>query len=57
MGMGTRELTLLSFFSSYDQTVLMAFSATMLIVAQIGGGLISMILGQIFIYIDKKNLN
>lgn len=55
MGMGTRELTFLSFFSSVDRSIVMAFSAIMLLVAQIGGGLISMVLGQFFIYIDKKN--
>ncbi len=54
MGLGTRELTFLSVFSSIAKETVMAFSATMLLVAQIGGGIIAMLLGQLFLAIDKR---
>ncbi len=56
MGLGTRELTFLTLFDSFDQSNVLAFSATMLIVAQIGGGIISMILGQAFLLTDRKRI-
>ena len=57
MGMGTREITFLALFKGFDKSVILAFSATMLIVAQIGGGIIGMVLGQYFIHIDKRSSN
>ncbi|MBI9033401.1 MAG: flippase-like domain-containing protein [Bacteroidales bacterium] len=54
LGLGTRELTFLTVFKTYTQSTIIAFSATMLIVAQIGGGIIALILGQIFLFIEKK---
>lgn len=55
LGMGTRELIFLSVFSDYSKTLVMAFSISILLVAQIGGGVVSMLLGQLFIYFDKRN--
>ena len=54
MGLGTRELVLLSVFSSFAKSAVLAFSITILLVAQIGGGIFAMILGQVFLFIDKK---
>jgi glycosyltransferase 2 family protein len=54
MGIGTREYSLLYLFQSYDPGIVLAFSFLMFLVLQIGGGLIAMVAGQIFIYIWKK---
>lgn len=54
MGLGTRELVLLSVFSAFPKSAVLAFSITILLVAQIGGGIFAMVLGQIFLFIDKK---
>jgi len=56
MGLGTRELIFLNVFNHFSKTSVMAFSITILLVAQIGGGFISLALGQLFIYLDKKEL-
>lgn len=55
MGMGTRDLIFLSVFSSLPSASVLAFSITILLVAQFGGGLFSLLLGQIFLFIDRKN--
>ena len=58
MGMGTREFVFIEMFNTYPESIILAFSATMLIVAQLGGGLISMISGQILLKTGKsKNLS
>jgi uncharacterized membrane protein YbhN (UPF0104 family) len=46
MGMGTREMTLLFVFANQPQELVLAFSALILIVAQIGGGTLALIAGQ-----------
>ncbi len=55
MGLGTRELVFISIFKAFARARVLAFSFSIFLVAQIGGGLISMILGQIFLAIDRKN--
>lgn len=54
MGLGTRELIFLTVFSTFAKSLILAFSITILLVAQIGGGLIAMVLGQILLFMDKK---
>lgn len=54
MGLGTREMVFLTVFQPFSEPVILAFSATMLFVAQIGGGLFSMILGQILLFGRRK---
>jgi hypothetical protein len=54
MGLGTREIIFLTLFTPFSESIILAFSATMLFVAQIGGGLVSMVLGQIIL---AKNHN
>lgn len=54
MGLGTRELTFLYVFNDYSEMSVLAFSGLVFIVAQIGGGLISLILGQGFLYLSKR---
>jgi len=49
MGLGTREITFLTLYAGYDHSNVMAFSFTILIVAQMGGGIISLILGQVLL--------
>jgi glycosyltransferase 2 family protein len=50
MGLGTRELTFLYVFSAFPRAQVMAFSSLVFLVAQIGGGLITLILGQILLW-------
>ncbi len=54
-GLGTREVTFLTVFNMVAKSSVLAFSFMMLIVAQIGGGLIAMVFGQIFLLVDKRN--
>jgi glycosyltransferase 2 family protein len=54
MGLGTRELIFLQIFNGYAQSLVLAFSIAVFLVAQIGGGLVSMILGQLFLFWDRK---
>ncbi|MFW5983274.1 MAG: hypothetical protein ACOCQ4_02145 [bacterium] len=54
MGLGTRELIFLYLFSSFESSLVIAFSMTILVAAQVGGGTISMLLGQVFMAINKK---
>jgi len=55
MGLGTRELVFLYVFKSIaDQNSILAFSFMMFLVAQIGGGLVSLIAGQILLFKSKK---
>ncbi|MDZ7774835.1 MAG: lysylphosphatidylglycerol synthase transmembrane domain-containing protein [Bacteroidales bacterium] len=55
MGLGTRELVFLGVFSDLPSASVLAFSITILLVAQFGGGLFSLLLGQIFLFIDRKD--
>jgi len=54
MGLGTREITFISLFTMYGQSMILAFSVTMLMVAQLGGGLFSMLFGQILLIFNKR---
>lgn len=54
MGLGTREATFLYVFQIFPKSLIMAFSGLIFFVAQIGGGLISLVLGQIFLFIRRK---
>jgi len=53
MGLGTRELTFLYIFRAFPQAQVMAFSGLVFLVAQIGGGLISLVLGQLLLWKTK----
>jgi len=55
MGLGTRELTFLTLYAGYDHSNVMAFSFTILLVAQMGGGLVSLAIGHMLLYADKRN--
>jgi uncharacterized membrane protein YbhN (UPF0104 family) len=55
MGLGTREITFLYIFKSFPESQVMALSALIFIVAQMGGGLLSMLMGQLFLMKRKKN--
>jgi uncharacterized protein (TIRG00374 family) len=54
MGLGTREATFLLLFKPLAEPLILAFSSLVFLVAQIGGGLISLILGQLFLYATRK---
>jgi uncharacterized membrane protein YbhN (UPF0104 family) len=54
LGLGTRELTLLYVLGDYPESQVLAFSALVLLVAQIGGGMIAMILGHAAIYSARQ---
>jgi uncharacterized membrane protein YbhN (UPF0104 family) len=53
MGLGTREVTFLYVFSDFPQAQIMAFSSLVFLLAQVGGGLVAMLLGQLFLWISK----
>jgi glycosyltransferase 2 family protein len=53
MGLGTREVTLLYVFQAYPLAQVMAFSGLVFLVAQVGGGLISLLLGQALLWNSK----
>lgn len=55
MGLGTRELIFLYVFQTFDQDVALAFSFLVVLVAQIGGGLVALVAGQLFLLNSKKN--
>ena len=54
MGLGTREVIFLYFFNNIDSSIILAFSFLVFFVAQIGGGLIALLLSQLLMVIDKK---
>ncbi len=54
MGLGTREATFLLLFKPMAEPLILAFSGLVFLVAQIGGGLLSLILGQIFLISATK---
>jgi glycosyltransferase 2 family protein len=54
MGLGTRELIFLYVFQSFSQGMVLAFSFLVVLVAQIGGGLISLMAGQFLLYKTRK---
>jgi len=53
MGLGTRELTFIYIFQSFPLAQVMAFSGLVFLVAQIGGGLVSLLLGQAMLWKGK----
>lgn len=55
MGLGTRELVFLYVFKSIaTQNIILTFSFLMLLVAQIGGGLLALVAGQVLLLKTKK---
>jgi len=54
MGLGTREGTFLLLFKPMAEPLILAFSGLVFLVAQIGGGIISFILGYFFLLISSK---
>ena len=54
MGMGTRELTFLYVFDEFQEAQILALSGLIFLVAQIGGGIFSLLLGQLFLFFNKK---
>jgi uncharacterized protein (TIRG00374 family) len=54
MGLGTREGTFILLFKPLAEPLILAFSGLVFLVAQIGGGIISLILGQIFLNMSGK---
>jgi len=54
MGLGTRELTFIYVFSSFSEAHVLALSGLIFLVAQIGGGVIALILGQLFLNLKPK---
>ena len=55
MGLGTREGIFLLLFQPMTEAMILAFSGLVFLVAQIGGGIISLILGYIFLsFADKR---
>jgi|GEM_PF-988234 len=49
MGLGTREGTFLILFKPLAEPLILALSGLVFLVAQIGGGLVSLLLGQVFL--------
>jgi len=54
MGLGTRELTFLYVFDEFQKAQILALSGLIFLVAQIGGGIFSLLLGQLFLFFNKK---
>ena len=54
MGLGTRDITLLYVLNEIPQPQVLAFSGLILLVSQIGGGVISLLTGQYFLHKAKK---
>jgi len=54
MGLGTRELTFLYVFDEFQEAQILALSGLIFLVAQIGGGIFSLLLGQLFLFFNKK---
>ncbi len=55
MGMGTRELVFLFVFKAFPQTMVLSFSFLVMLIAQIGGGLIALVAGQLLLLKKPKN--
>lgn len=54
MGLGTREGTFLLMFKPLPEPLILAFSGLVFLVAQIGGGLLSLFLGQFFLFLSRN---
>lgn len=57
MGLGTREATFLLLFKPMAEPLILAFSGLVFLVAQISGGLIALLLGQVFLFISRHSEN
>ncbi|HSW67941.1 MAG TPA: lysylphosphatidylglycerol synthase transmembrane domain-containing protein [Bacteroidales bacterium] len=55
MGLGTRELVFLHVFRTLDPGIVLAFSFLVMMLAQIGGGTVSLIAGQLLLF-KTRNL-
>lgn len=55
MGLGTRELVFFNVFAGAGEPMILALSGLVLIVAQIGGGIISFLLRYLFLFAEKKS--
>ncbi|MEN8223869.1 MAG: lysylphosphatidylglycerol synthase transmembrane domain-containing protein [Bacteroidota bacterium] len=55
MGLGTREGTFLLLFKPLAEPLILAFSGLVFLVAQIGGGVVALILGQVFLNLSVKD--
>jgi len=54
MGLGTREGTFLLLFKPMAEPLIIAFSGLVFLVAQLGGGLMALLLGQLFLYNSRR---
>ena len=54
MGLGTRELSFLYVFQSFPKEQVLALSTLLFLVAQIGGGLIALVIGQLYFFYKRK---
>jgi uncharacterized protein (TIRG00374 family) len=50
MGLGTREVTFIYVFQAFPMAQVMAFSGLVFLIAQIGGGILSLLLGQALLW-------
>lgn len=50
MGLGTREVTLIYVFQDFPLAQVLAFSGLVFLIAQIGGGVLSLLLGQVLLW-------
>jgi len=57
MGLGTREVTLIYIFQDFPLAQVLAFSGLVFLVAQIGGGILSLLLGQTLLWKFKPQKN
>jgi glycosyltransferase 2 family protein len=55
MGVGTRDVTLLYVMNQIPKAQVLAFSGLILLVSQIGGGLIALVSGQYFLFKAKRH--
>jgi uncharacterized membrane protein YbhN (UPF0104 family) len=54
LGIGTRDVTLLYVLNEIPKAHVLAFSGLILLISQIGGGLIALLSGQFFLYKAKR---
>jgi hypothetical protein len=54
MGIGTRDVTLLYVMHEIPKAQVLAFSALILLISQMGGGLLALVTGQFFLYKAKR---
>lgn len=54
MGVGTRDVTLLLVLKEIPKAQIIAFSGLILLISQVGGGIIALTAGQYFLYRAKK---